>query len=77
MRVAKLKKRCAGVLLHVSSLPGAYGIGDMGSASYSFVDESFKEVLRTLKSTITGIFLNFVLFGGWRSLAVSSICISS
>ena len=34
----KLPARCAGVLLHVTSLPGPHGIGDFGPAAYHFVD---------------------------------------
>ncbi|MBU0934726.1 MAG: 4-alpha-glucanotransferase [Spirochaetes bacterium] len=30
--------RCSGVLLHVTSLPSKYGIGDFGPAAYAFVD---------------------------------------
>ncbi|HLN19762.1 MAG TPA: malto-oligosyltrehalose synthase [Bacteroidales bacterium] len=30
--------RSAGVLLHISSLPGDYGIGDLGSEAYKFAD---------------------------------------
>lgn len=30
--------RASGLLLHVTSLPSPYGIGDLGSASYSWVD---------------------------------------
>ena len=30
--------RAAGVLLHPTSLPGGYGIGDLGDAAYRFVD---------------------------------------
>ncbi|MBI5546835.1 MAG: 4-alpha-glucanotransferase, partial [Deltaproteobacteria bacterium] len=30
--------RSAGVLLHVSSLPGPYGIGDLGDVAHRFVD---------------------------------------
>src|SRR5271157_4303323 len=30
--------RSAGVLLHPSSLPGPYGIGDLGAAAYAWVD---------------------------------------
>jgi 4-alpha-glucanotransferase len=33
-----LKQRAAGVLLHVTSLPGPYGIGDFGPDAYRFVD---------------------------------------
>ena len=32
------RPRHAGVLLHISSLPGPYGIGDMGPAAWSFAD---------------------------------------
>lgn len=33
-----MKKRASGILLHISSLPGNYGIGDLGQGSYDFVD---------------------------------------
>jgi 4-alpha-glucanotransferase len=32
------RKRSAGILMHISSLPGEYGIGDFGREAYSFVD---------------------------------------
>src|SRR5919198_2237432 len=31
-------KRTSGLLLHPTSLPGRYGIGDLGKAAYQFVD---------------------------------------
>ena len=31
-------KRSSGILLHVTSLPGAHGIGDLGPAAYAWVD---------------------------------------
>ena len=31
-------KRSSGILMHISSLPGEYGIGDLGSGSYNFID---------------------------------------
>ena len=31
-------KRSAGVLLHVTSLPGEHGIGDFGPAAHRFLD---------------------------------------
>ena len=34
----KLKMREAGILLHISSLPGPYGIGTLGQTAYDFVD---------------------------------------
>src|SRR5690348_6358951 len=30
--------RASGILLHVTSLPGAHGVGDFGPAAYRFVD---------------------------------------
>src|SRR5262245_27016287 len=36
---AKLRpQRTAGVLLHPTSLPGPYGIGDLGPAAYAWID---------------------------------------
>src|SRR5690242_16035298 len=31
-------KRSSGILLHPTSLPGRFGIGDLGSEAYRFVD---------------------------------------
>lgn len=31
-------ERCAGILLHPTSLPGAFGIGELGDEAYRFVD---------------------------------------
>lgn len=36
--VSLLLERAAGVLLHVTSLPGPYGAGDMGQEAFRFVD---------------------------------------
>ncbi len=33
-----LKKRTSGILLHLTSLPGNHGIGDLGHSAYSFID---------------------------------------
>jgi 4-alpha-glucanotransferase len=33
-----MSERKAGILLHISSLPSAFGIGDLGPAAFSFVD---------------------------------------
>lgn len=33
-----LKRRAAGILMHPTSLPSAYGIGDLGPAAYAFAD---------------------------------------
>lgn len=36
--VADILRRRAGVLLHPTSLPGPYGIGELGQEAYAFVD---------------------------------------
>jgi len=33
-----LKKRTSGILLHLTSLPGSHGIGDLGPGAYNFID---------------------------------------
>src|SRR5271167_2832463 len=33
-----MPKRHSGILLHITSLPSKYGIGDMGSFAYAFID---------------------------------------
>jgi 4-alpha-glucanotransferase len=33
--------RCSGILLHVTSLPGRFGIGDLGPSAYEFADFLF------------------------------------
>jgi 4-alpha-glucanotransferase len=43
-------KRNAGILLHPTSLPGKFGIGDLGSEAYKFVD-FLKEAGQTLWQT--------------------------
>jgi len=30
--------RCSGILLHFTSLPGPFGIGDLGRCAYEFAD---------------------------------------
>jgi malto-oligosyltrehalose synthase/4-alpha-glucanotransferase len=38
----KNKKRGAGILMHITSLPSAYGVGDLGPAAYQFADFLFE-----------------------------------
>lgn len=38
MEIKKNIKRASGILLHPTSLPGPYGIGDLGSEAYAFID---------------------------------------
>src|SRR6201999_2678787 len=38
MRLVMTEMRKSGILLHPTSLPGRWGIGDLGAAAYTFVD---------------------------------------
>ena len=57
-----MKKRQSGVLMHISSLPGAYGIGSFGKSAYDFVDflvrtkQRYWQIL-PLGKLVTGILL--------------------
>ncbi|MBW1990149.1 MAG: 4-alpha-glucanotransferase, partial [Deltaproteobacteria bacterium] len=33
-----MKIRASGVLMHITSIPSAFGIGDLGPAAHAFVD---------------------------------------
>ena len=41
-KVRHTQRKTSGILLHVTSLPGGYGIGDLGPEAYEFVDELAK-----------------------------------
>jgi 4-alpha-glucanotransferase len=49
--------RCSGILLHVTSLPGGDGIGDLGRSAYEFVEflaESGQKIWQVLPLSPTG-----------------------
>jgi 4-alpha-glucanotransferase len=49
--------RCSGILLHVTSLPGPHGIGDLGAPAHQFVDflaESGQTIWQVLPVSPTG-----------------------
>jgi 4-alpha-glucanotransferase len=46
MTIPNLSNRAAGVLLHPTSLPGAFGAGDLGPEAYQFADALYKSGLR-------------------------------
>jgi len=53
----KKKERCSGILMHISSLPGKYGIGTFGKEAYDFVDflyESGQKIWQILPLGHTG-----------------------
>ncbi|MHC4114607.1 MAG: 4-alpha-glucanotransferase [Planctomycetota bacterium] len=55
-----LKKRASGILLHISSLPSEYGVGDLGPQAYRFADflvkarQSYWQVLPINPPTVEG-----------------------
>lgn len=49
--------RCSGILLHITSLPGPHGIGDLGPSAHDFVDflaESGQRIWQVLPLSPTG-----------------------
>ncbi|MBV1756713.1 MAG: 4-alpha-glucanotransferase [Dethiosulfatibacter sp.] len=48
-------KRSSGILMHISSLPGEYGIGDFGKEAYGFVDFLIKSKQRNWQILPLGI----------------------
>ena len=49
--------RCSGILMHISSLPGPYGVGTMGKNAFRFVDfleDAGQSVWQILPLTPTG-----------------------
>ena len=55
--VMNLQERTAGVLLHITSLPGPHGIGDLGADAFRFVDwlaEGGQRIWQVLPNTPIG-----------------------
>lgn len=66
-----MKRRSSGILMHISSLPGPYGIGDFGKGAYDFVDFlecASQKKWQILPLGITGFgdspYQNFSVFAG-------------
>ncbi len=66
-----MRKRASGILLHISSLPGDYGIGDFGKEAYNFIDflvEAKQKYWQILPLGITGFgdspYQSFSAFAG-------------
>ena len=64
-------KRLSGILLHPTSLPSPYGIGDLGQAAYRFIDfleKAGQHLWQTLPLTPTGFgdspYQSFSAFAG-------------
>lgn len=66
-----MRERSSGILMHISSLPGNYGIGDFGIGAYNFIDflkESKQKYWQILPLGVTGYgdspYQCFSSFGG-------------
>ena len=75
------KARVSGILLHPTSLPSPYGIGDLGQAAYDFIDflkASGQHLWQTLPLTPTGFgdspYQGFSAFAG-QPLLISPECL--
>ena len=54
---ASIFSRCSGILLHVTSLPGGHGIGDLGDSAYEFIEflaQSQQKIWQVLPRGPTG-----------------------
>lgn len=74
-----MSKRESGVLMHISSLPGNYGIGSFGKSAYDFVDflvrtkQTYWQIL-PLGTTSYGDspYQSFSAFAGNTNLSIST-----
>lgn len=75
-----MKKRASGVLLHISSLPSEYGIGDFGPQAYKFVDflvrsgQSYWQILPL--SPPVPVYKNYSPYNGASAFAGNTLFIS-
>jgi 4-alpha-glucanotransferase len=68
-------RRGAGILVHITSLPSPYGVGDLGPASFDFIDllaqsgQSYWQVLPTNPTGSSGCpYSSYSAFGGFSLL---------
>lgn len=66
-----MTQRASGILMHISSLPGKYGIGDFGEGAYKFIDflvEARQKYWEILPLGVTGVgdspYQSFSAFAG-------------
>ncbi|MFW5813674.1 MAG: 4-alpha-glucanotransferase [Fibrobacterota bacterium] len=69
-----MRKRTSGILLHISSLPGRFGIGDLGTPARAFADflhQSGQSLWQTLPLNSISPFQHFSPYSSNSSLAIS------
>ncbi len=74
-----LNKRASGVLLHITSLPSGFCIGDLGSAAFDFVDflkKAGQQYWQILPLNPTGASKNFSPYACYSAFAGNPLLIS-
>ncbi len=74
-----MNKRASGLLLHITSLPSAYGIGDLGPMAYRFVDflsKSSQKYWQILPLNITDGAFNHSPYSSISAFAGNTLMIS-
>ena len=59
-----MDKRASGVLMHITSLPGDYGIGSFGQAAYDFVSRKNNWKIWNLEDFLICFLLKGLLSSG-------------
>lgn len=75
----QMKQRGSGVLLHVTSLPSSYGIGDMGSGARAFINflaQAGQRYWQILPLTPTSTFLGNSPYSSFSAFAGNPLLIS-
>jgi 4-alpha-glucanotransferase len=74
-----MDKRRSGLLLHLTSLPAEFGIGDMGPSAYEFVDflnESGQTLWALLPINPIGKHEGFAPYGPYSAFAGNPLLVS-
>ena len=74
-----MNKRESGVLLHITSLPGPFGIGDIGPEAHKFVDflqDAGQSVWQILPLTVTSTFTGNSPYSGLSAFALNPLLVS-
>jgi len=74
-----LNKRASGVLLHITCLPSEFGIGDMGSTAFKFIDflkKARQQYWQILPLNPTGPLKNFSPYACYSAFAGNPLLIS-
>jgi 4-alpha-glucanotransferase len=74
-----MKERSAGILLHITSLPSEFGIGDLGPQAFAFVDflkSAGQKIWQILPLNVTGAVSDFSPYSSVSGMAGNILLIS-